>query len=408
VARRLWLVIAANAMLRIAVGASGVLVGVYIADLANRGLSVDAALVGLLSAMSFGAELVGAIPMGVIADAVAPRLLMSGGALVAALATALFGMTRDARVFFVSRALEGLAAAAIVPALLAHVVDATADSDAQRARAMSFFELSLLAGLGVGGLLGSQLWRLLASQAFIAIAVVHVCAAVLLSVGAAGSRSHGAQHAYAGLLRSLREPALRRLAPVWLCMNVIVGLWLGPTVYFLLTSRSASGQLLAGLLAGHPQRLGWLLLGYSVVFGTGLLAWSVALPRMPLGRALRMSLVAMFAVSLGLFLLNHAGRLPIGARWTFTAIIAVLVMVESGFTPAALALLATAVGPRAGRGAAMGIYSFLLSVGAFTGSVLAGVLGRRFAVDGLIGATLVLAVMALGLLPRLQPRDAPA
>jgi len=28
---------------------------------------------------------------------------------------------------------------------------------------MSYFELSLLAGLGVGGLLGSQLWRTLAS-----------------------------------------------------------------------------------------------------------------------------------------------------------------------------------------------------------------------------------------------------
>src|SRR5437870_4264865 len=95
--RRLWLVIAANAMLRIAGGASGVLVGIYVADLANRGLSVDAALVGLLSAMSFGAELVGAIPMGVIADAVAPRVLMSGGALATALAAALFGLTRDAR-----------------------------------------------------------------------------------------------------------------------------------------------------------------------------------------------------------------------------------------------------------------------------------------------------------------------
>src|SRR5437667_10491716 len=145
--RRLWLVIAANAMLRIAGGASGVLVGIYVADLGHQGLAVAAALVGLLSAVSFGAELVGAIPMGVIADAVTPRALMSGGALVAGFATALFGMTRDSRVFFVSRALEGLAAAAIAPALLAHLVDATADDGRMRARAMSYFELSLLAGL---------------------------------------------------------------------------------------------------------------------------------------------------------------------------------------------------------------------------------------------------------------------
>ena len=406
--RRLALVIVANAMLRIAGGASGVLVGVYLADLTNQGLAIDAALVGLLSAMSFGAELAGAIPMGVIADAVAPRALMSAGALVAALAIALFGLTRDVRVFFASRALEGLAAAAAVPPLLAHLVDQTADDAALRARAMSYFELSLLAGLGVGGLLGSQLWRLFAARAFAAIALVYLCAAALLLAGAAGSRAHGACQAYAGLLRSLREPALRRLAPVWLSMNVILGVWLGPTVYFLMTSRSTNDQLFAGLLADRPQQLGWLLLGYSVVFGTGLLAWSVVLPRMALRRALRISLVAMLAVSIELFVLNHAGRLPLDARWALTAVIALLVMIESGFTPAALTLLASAVGPRAGRGAAMGIYSFLLGVGALVGSLLAGFLGKRFAFDGLIAATVVLALVALGFLRRLFPVEAPA
>jgi MFS family permease len=399
--RPFWLVIAANAMLRIAGGASGVLVGIYVADLGHQGLAVDAALVGLLSATSFGAELVAAIPMGVIADAVTPRALMSGGALVAGFATALFGMTHDSGVFFVSRALEGLAAAAIVPALLAHLVDATADDERARARAMSYFELSLLGGLGVGGLLGSQLWGVLSSRAFVAIALLYICAAALVFAGGAGSRAHGVQHAYAGLLRSLREPALRRLAPIWLCMNVIVGLWLGPTVYFLLASRPTSGQLLAGLLAGDPQRLGWLLIGYAAVFGAGLVAWSVALPRIAWSRALRISLLAMLAVSLGLFFLNHAGRLAIGVRWMLTATIALLVMVESGFTPAALALLATAVGPRAGRGAAMGIYSFLLSLGALMGSVLAGFLGERLAIDGLIAATFALALLALALLRRL-------
>jgi MFS family permease len=406
--RRLRLVIAATAMLRIAGGASGVLVGVYVADMADRGLPVDAALVGLLSATSFGAELVGAIPMGVIADAITPRALMAGGALMAAVSTALFGMTHDGRVFFASRVLEGLAAAAAGPALLAHLVDATANDNGLRARAMSYFELSLLAGLGVGGLFGSQLWRALASHAFVAVSFVYVCVAVLLFVGAAGSRAHGVHQALAGFLKSLRQPALQRLAPVWLCMNVIIGLWLGPTVYFLLTSRSPKGQLLAGLLGGNPQQLGWLLLGYSAVFGIGLLAWSVALPRMPLRRALRMSLVAMFAASLGLFSLNHAARLAAGARWTLTAIIALLVMVESGFTPAALAVLATAVGPRPGRGAAMGIYSFLLSLGALVGSMVAGFLGQRFAIDGLITATLVLALLALALLRRVPLVDVQA
>ena len=51
----------------------------------------------------------------------------------------------------------------------------------------------------------------------------------------------------------------------------------------------------------------------------------------------------------------------------------------------------------------MGIYSFLLSVGALIGSVLAGVTGRWLAIDGLVYATLGLALVALSLLRRLAP-----
>ena len=77
-ASRLSLVIFGNGLLRIASGASGVLVGLYLADLANRGFRVNAALVGTLGAVAFGAELVGSIPMGLASDALAPRGLMTG------------------------------------------------------------------------------------------------------------------------------------------------------------------------------------------------------------------------------------------------------------------------------------------------------------------------------------------
>jgi MFS family permease len=184
-------------------------------------------------------------------------------------------------------------------------------------------------------------------------------------------------------------------------MNAIIGLWLGPTLYFLLTSRSSGSQLLSGLLVDAPSRLGTLLFAYALVFGAGVLAWSRILPRIDLRRALRISLLAMLAVSLGLALLNHMGNQPMPLRWILTVVIAVLIMIESGFTPTALSLLADAVGPGVGRGAAMGIYSFLLSVGALVGSVLAGVTGRWLAIDGLIYATLGLALAALSLLPRL-------
>ena len=140
---------------------------------------------------------------------------------------------------------------------------------------------------------------------------------------------------------------------------------------------------------------------YALVFGAGVVAWSRVLPRVDLQRALRVSLIAMLGVSGGLLLLNHMGDQPIQLRWTLTMVIAALIMVESGFTPAALSLLAGAVGPEVGRGAAMGIYSFLLSLGALAGSVLAGIAGRWLAIDGLTCATFGLALVALALLPQL-------
>jgi SAM-dependent methyltransferase len=56
-ASRLPFVIVSNGVLRVAGGASSVLVGVYVADLANRGFTMGAGLVGTLAAMSYGAEL---------------------------------------------------------------------------------------------------------------------------------------------------------------------------------------------------------------------------------------------------------------------------------------------------------------------------------------------------------------
>lgn len=156
---RLSLVLVGNSLQRIAVGASGVLVGLYLADLANRGLAIGAGLVGVLGAVSFGAELIAAMPMGIASDAVTPRGLMTGGSLLGAGATQLFGMTGLVGIFFLSRGLEGIGAAAVAPPLLAHLTDVTDHKPALRAKVMSYFELSLLAGLALGGLLAAQLWR---------------------------------------------------------------------------------------------------------------------------------------------------------------------------------------------------------------------------------------------------------
>ena len=185
-------------------------------------------------------------------------------------------------------------------------------------------------------------------------------------------------------------------------MNSIIGLWLGPTLIFLLTHNSQTDQFLDGVLVDHPERVGWVLLGYSIIFGIGVTAWSFVLPRVRLQRVLQITLFAMLLVCGEFFLFNHVGSST--ARWIVSIGTALTIMVESGFTPAALALLAGAIGAQAGRGAAMGIYSVLLSVGAIVGSLIAAALGRKFAVDGLIYGTLAMAIIALLFVQRLETR----
>jgi MFS family permease len=391
----LWITIAAHAILRIASSASGVLIGIYLAKLSDHGLAIDAGLLGTLGAVAFAAELVASIPFGLASDAVSPRWLMVGGALTGALAVQLFALSAHVGIFFLSRAMEGIGVAAVTPPLLAYLAESVRHDSTLRARVMSFFELSLLAGLALGGLMGSQFWRRFDVHAFSLIALVYLLCAALLFFGARGSRSHGSDAAWQGLMRAIMDPSVRCLAPVWLCVNAIVGLWLGPTFPFLLTRKSNGSQYLDGIFGARQTQVGWLLLGYSIVFGAGVFAWSFVLPRMRIRSAMRLSLLAMPIVCLGLFAINHSARLTPTTRWSLTAATALLIMIESGFTPAALAWLAQSLGMSTGKGSAMGIYSVLLSLGAIGGSLLAGALGKLFAVDGLLLGTVTLAMCAL-------------
>ena len=175
----------------------------------------------------------------------------------------------------------------------------------------------------------------------------------------------------------------------------MVGLWLGSTLPFLLTERSTKHQYLAGIYASSPASVGWLLFGYSIVFGLGVTVWSFVLPHIRLQNAMRITLGAMLPVCAGLYMLNHSGDQSHAARLSIGGITALLIMVESGFTPAALAWLAGTLPIQSGRGAAMGIYSVLLSVGAIIGSLLAGVLGEHYSIDGLLYGTVFVAVAAL-------------
>lgn len=388
-------VLLAHGALRIASGANGILIGLYLADLRNAGGKQNAQMVGVLSAVSFAAELLTSIPMGMASDAISPRWLMTIGAAIGAVAALLFGLTHSTSIFFASRALEGLSAAAVVPALLAYLTVETEENLPLRVKVMSFFELTLLAGLGLGGIVASQLFRFFGPGSFVAVGAIYLLCSALIFTGAIGKRRVAIVSPFTGLRNALKLPELRRLAPVWLCVNSVVGLWLGPTLPFLLTRNSHSSQTFAGVFAVAPNRVGWLFLGYSIIFGLGVTGWSLILPRIRVRRAMTITLLSMLPVCVGFYLLNHSASFSNPLRWFLTGGTILGIMIESGFTPAALAWLANSLPQRSGRGAAMGIYSVLLSLGAIGGSLLAAVLGQMYSVDGLLYGTVAVAAVAL-------------
>ena len=390
-------VLIANGLLRIANSAGGALIGFYLAHLAKTGVHADATLVGSLGAVTSAAELLMALPMGALADRYAPRMLLLGGALLGGLATQIFGITHLIALFFLSRALEGIAAAASTSPLLAHLADATRSRPVFRGKVMGGYELSLLCGLALGALVGGTLWEQMRTHAFSLLAGVYLLAGVLFYAGAnAPHTSRPASSSTAGLRQAWADPLLRKLAPAWIAMTAMAGMWLTHITYQL-SGPSAPGQYLVGRFS--PREVGVILLGYALVFAAGVTIWSFVLARMARIKALRITLTAMLIASLWLTLLNHSAGVSVGVRGFLLALAALSVLVESGFTPTALAYLADIADQGEGRGSAMGIYSLLLGIGSVLGAFLGGLLAHALAFDGLLVGTAVLVLLALFLLP---------
>jgi MFS family permease len=401
---RLSAAILANGLLRIASSTEGFLIGFYLAYLALHGRPVDAALLGALGVVINASELISAIPIGILTDRIPIRAVLVGGALLGAVASQLFAFTGLIVIFYISRALEGISNASSSPPLLVHLTDITQHDPTTRGRVMSFFQVSLLTGIALGGLVAGVLWTAMRVYAFSVLAGIYLVVAVLFYWGVGptkvsaetghtpDSKTKAPAHALSGFIQALSDPLVRRLAPAWVAMNAIVGLWL-THVSFQLSGLPITGQYLTGRYT--PRQVGMILLAYAITFALGVTLWGLVLARMDRLKALRISLVAMFFVCLWLFLLNRpfiwSGRL----HMLVLPLAGLSVIVGSGFTPAALSYLADVVAKKEGRGSAMGLYTFLFGLGNLLGAALGGLLAHRYAFNGLVLGTVMLAAVAL-------------
>lgn len=388
---RITIVLIANTLLRVAGSSGGQLIAFYLASTANINGMSDIAIIGALGIILNVAELIGAVPVGLATDRYSARSVLVTGALLGGLATLMYFLSQAVAVFFVARALQGIVAVVGGPPLLSLITEATKDSPLARNRVIGFYELSLLSGVALGGLVGGTLWDNFGVVSFSLLSLIYLVIAALFWWGAKLPNHMKSEHPLQALRHALANPTLLKLAPAWLALNAVIGLWL-THISFQLNGPKVDGQVLNGRFTA--TQVGYILLVYAILFASGVLGWSFLLGRVTRVQTMRISITALFVTCAGLYALNVNPWAPT-IEWLIVGIVAISVFVSSGFTPAALAYLASLADEGEGRGSTMGIYTLLFGLGNAVGAGVGGWLASGMAFNGLIIGTLGLVVLAL-------------
>jgi MFS family permease len=392
--------IAINVLIRVAAAATGQILAFLVAErLAERlGVGTGALFVGLIASSFYVTELIGAPIAGRVADTRGQvRVLRWGPGLGfvatigAAIAASGKGSILEVALTLVAvRVLEGLSAACAVPTTLALLGQATESRAASRLRLMGAFEIASLVGLVVGYVSAGMAWDALGGSALFLFAAAYgvawfIARAPAQDVPVLRASATPVRHAMESLFR------LRGVLPfmvAWLSVNAVVGVWVQQAPYLMKLPERSDTQVLVGGYSGTA--IGLIFGAWAAIFLVGIALWSMLAPSWPRRRTLLTALCGMLAVVVALTMFNH------GATQAVLALAIVAVLVESGFTPAAFAHMADLTDVRQDlRGMAMGVYSMLLGAGQLAGAMLGGPASSAWQMDGVLGLTGALAIVAI-------------
>ncbi|MDO5289402.1 MAG: MFS transporter [Pseudomonadota bacterium] len=338
----------------------------------------DPALVGLAMGMYGLTQALMQAPLGLLSDRLGRKRVIVLGLLVFALGSVGAALAPSVQWLAVARGVQG--AGAVSAAVTALLADLTRDAVRTKAMALvgmsigAMFALSLVvapplaAAVGLGGLFGLT--------ALLALAAV---AAVLWHTPPEPPRQPGA--ARVPLAQVLGHPLLWRLN-------------LG--VFVLHTVQMALWGVVPGLLvaAGLAKAAHWQVYLPAVGLSFVLLGGLFALERRgKLAGALRGAVALLLLVQLALLWL--APRAP--GVWALGAVL-FFFFVAFNVLEASQPSLVSRLAPPASRGAALGVYNTLQSLGLFAGGVLGGWLLKAGGAAAVLAATsaLVLLWLALG------------
>ena len=293
------------------------------------------------------------------------------------------------------RVLEGLSTATAAPATLGFLSAQTAGSEKFRGRVMGFYEAATVVGLALGAAVGGKLHDQFGQTSFTIVAGIYLLALLpflFVRDRAPAPRVRSSHHR--NLLSRMLNRRIMRFAPAWLAANAVLGAWFSVGPFLAAGAPNDSQFLMRGFSSGE---IGMVYLVFGVLFTAGAITWGFIMPVIGRQATLLIGVGGLGFASLTLWALNHV---PYDATHTLVLLLVALVMigvfVQSGFTPAALAYLAEIAEERAeDRGAVMGVYSVLLSVGQLLGGALAGPFAERMGINGLIVLTGLLCLVAL-------------
>lgn len=422
--RGLWASIAGNGLAR--AGGAAILV---MLQLYQARIGVSPEFVGLVGVAFYLTELTLAPVFGAMVDRRGWRPFMLLGPVLSAVAavltwlTTFVALTLALPILFITRLLNGVGIASNVPATLSYLSAASGDDAALRARAVGYFELATIGGTALGGLLGAQLFRWFGDAGFLVLAAFYLVSwgvYRLVPAQLPGKPTVRAD-AHPNPLHLFRIKALWTFAPAWVVVNGVLGIWLNNFANQLTLSCAAPpnariARLCARIgeqfLVGNfsPTTAGAIFTGFAVFFCIGIMLWIRVLPRMRQTQAMLISLGGS-VVTCGLVLaINrlHDDRAAPVVLVALVVLVAIALMVLSGFTPAALGILVELAERNAtDRGTIMGAYSVLLGIGQFIGGAVGGFFAGWLGVNGLTLLTLLFTLIA-GVFVLIYRRSEPA
>jgi len=373
----------------------GLLVGIYLKYINDTLYPVSATVLGLFTFGFFLTELLGSPILGAGSDHWGRKRFIVLGPILGFLAVQITALTTVLPLLFLTRLLEGLSTASSVPATLSYLSAATTASPSLRSRVISLFEIATIAGMALGGVVGGKLWDRLGAHAFTGSGVIYLTSAAIFfwgmkRLGPGGGEKLGLGH-YISLFS---HPKILRFAPAWLAINAILGLWINHLPFQMSGADTDLSQNLSGGFSGGA--IGPILGGFALLFAIGILTWGLVLGRIRRIDAMLFSLAGLFLACLAAFGLNHARLDGYPITGLLIGLLILGILIESGFTPAALSYLADISEDfSAHRGAIMGLYSVLLGFGQAIGVLVGGPFADRWHVDGIILLTALLGGISL-------------